>query len=134
DDDRRPITFAQAALGVDWDTREAAIGVWTIAGYTFEPPLNLWRDRPGFVKIVDDRADPEQDLPAIALLGDERVVEPGELVELEACVDVLAPATILLEWAEFAPELEWWPLGTTAVEGDGPLRLEFTVPSAAAER
>ncbi|MFO7564547.1 MAG: hypothetical protein R6X02_18020 [Enhygromyxa sp.] len=134
DDDRRPITFAQAALGVDWDTREAALGVWTVAGYTFEPPLNLWRERPGFVKIVDDRADPEQDLPAIALLGDERVVEPGELVELEACVDVLEPATILLEWAEFAPELEWRPLSTSTVESDGPLRLELTVPSAAAER
>jgi hypothetical protein len=133
DDDRRPITFAQAALGFTWDTSNAAVGVWSIAGHTFEPPFNLWRDRPGFVKIVDDPADPDQDLPAIALLGDEQVLEPGASVEFDACVDVLEPATVELEWAEWAPELVWRPLAVSAV-GDGPLRLEFTAPSEAADR
>src|SRR5690606_38313395 len=134
DDDRRPITFAQAALGVDWDTREIPAGVWSIAGHTFEPPFNLWRDRPGFVKIVDDRADPEQDLPALALLGDEQVFEPGDPIELDACVDVLEPATIRLEWAEFAPTLDWRPLTELAIDDDGPLRLEFAAPPDAADR
>jgi hypothetical protein len=133
DDERRPITFAQAALGVDWDTSEVAVGVWSLAGHTFEPPFNLWRDRPGFVKIVDDRADPGQDLPAIALLGQEQVLEPGVTIELDACVDVLEPATVELEWAEFAPELIWRPLSATAVD-DGPLRLAFTTPVEAADR
>lgn len=133
DDDRRPITFAQAALGVDWDTSAAGVGVWTIAGHTFEPPFNLWRDRPGFVKVVDDRADPEQDLPALALIGDEQVLEPGDAIALAGCVDVLEPATIRLEWAEFAPELDWQALDPAAV-GDGPLALELTAPITAADR
>jgi hypothetical protein len=101
DAERRPITFAQAELGVDWDTSTIEIGVWSLAGYTFEPPLNLWRDRPGFVKVLDDRDDPEQDLPAIALLGDEQAVEPGEALRWHACVDVLEPARIELAWAPF---------------------------------
>jgi hypothetical protein len=132
DDQRRPITFAQAELGVDWDTSTAAVGVWSVAGYTFEPAFNLWRDRPGFVKIVDARDDPEQDLPAIALLGDEQAVEPGEALHFEACVDVLEPARIELEWAPFKPFLEWQPLDTIEVGGDGPL-LEPSAPIAAAD-
>lgn len=133
DDARRPITFAQAELGVDWDTSTVAIGVWSLAGYTFEPPLNLWRDRPGFVKILDDRDDPEQDLPAIALLGDEQAVEPGEMMRFEACVDVLEPARIELEWAPFQPSLEWQPLDTIEVDGDGLLMIEPPSPIAAAD-
>jgi hypothetical protein len=133
DDERRPITFAQAELGVDWDTSGVAIGVWSLAGYTFEPQLNLWRDRPGFVKILDDRDDPEQDLPAIALLGDEQAVEPGETLRFEACVDVLEPARIELEWAPFEPFLEWQPLDTITVDADGPLLIEHPAPIAAAE-
>lgn len=133
DDERRPITFTQAELGVDWDTSTVAIGVWSLAGYTFEPPLNLWRDRPGFVKILDDRDDPEQDLPAIALLGDEQAVEPGEALRFEACVDVLGPARIELEWAAFKPFLEWQPLGTITVDEDGPLSIEHPAPIAAAD-
>jgi hypothetical protein len=133
DDDRRPITFAQAELGVDWDTSAVAIGVWSLAGYTFEPPLNLWRDRPGFVKVLDDREDPEQDLPAIALLGDEQAVEAGAALHFEACVDVLEPARIELEWATFKPFLEWQPLDTITVDGDGPLSIEYPAPIAAAD-
>jgi hypothetical protein len=133
DDERRPITFAQAELGVDWDTSTVAVGVWSLAGYTFEPAFNLWRDRPGFVKIVDDRDDPEQDLPAIALLGDEQVVEPGQAIHFEACVDVLEPASIELEWAPFKPFLDWQPLDTITVDGDGALLIEPAAPIAAAD-
>ncbi len=133
DDQRRPITFAQADVGVDWDTSEVAIGVWSLVGYTFEPPLNLWRDRPGFVKVIDDPGDPEQDLPALALLGEEQAVAPGEALRIDACVDVLGPATIELEWAAFLPELEWQPLDTITVEADGPLSIEPPAPIAAAD-
>ncbi len=134
DDERRPITFAQAALGVDWDTTGVPVGVWAIVGHTFEPPLNLWRDRPGFVKIVDDRDDPEQDLPALALLGDEQVLEPGATFELDGCVDLLGTGTLEIEWAEFAPQLVWHRLATTSVDTDGPVQLELRAPSEAADR
>jgi hypothetical protein len=133
DDERRPITFAEAELGVDWDTSTVAVGVWSLAGYTFEPTLNLWRDRPGFVKILDDRDDPEQDLPAIALLADEQAVGPGEIMRFEACVDVLEPARIELEWAPFQPSLEWQPLDTIEVDADGSLLLDLPAPIAAAD-
>lgn len=132
DDERRPITFAQAELGVDWDTSTIAVGVWSLAGYTFEPPLNLWRDRPGFVKILDDRDDPEQDLPAIALLGDEQAVDPGDALHFEACVDVLEPARVELEWASFEPSLVWQPLATITIDADGPLSIDPPAPIAAA--
>jgi hypothetical protein len=134
DDERRPITFEQAALGVDWDTSAVPIGVWSLAGYTFEPAYNLWRQRPGFVKVVDDRHDPEQDLPAIALLGGDQPVDPGAAIQVEACVDLLGPGTIAFEWAEFRPQLEWHPLTSVTVEVDGPVALDLLAPSAAAEQ
>lgn len=133
DDARRPITLAQAEAGIDWDVSAVAVGVWSLAGYTFEPPLNLWRDRPGFVKVLDDPTDPEQDLPALALLGEEQVVEPGHVLRMDACVDVLEPAHIELEWAAFLPTLEWQPLAAITVDGDGPLVLEPPAPIAAAD-
>lgn len=133
DDDRRPITFAAAEAGFDWDTSAVAAGVWSIAGYTFEPSFNLWRDRPGFVKILDDPDDPDQDLPALALLADEQLVDVGQAIVLDACVDVLTPARIELEWAPFAASLDWQPLASVELDDDGPLLLEPLAPAAAAD-
>jgi hypothetical protein len=133
DDDRRPISFEQAAAGVEWDTSAVDRGVWSIAGYTFEPTLNLWRDRPGFVKILDDPSDPEQDLPALGLLAHEQVVEPGAAIVLEACVDAYGPAELTIEWAPFAPSLVWQPLGRVSVDRDGALDLDVVAPTEAAD-
>ncbi|WP_146661662.1 hypothetical protein [Enhygromyxa salina] len=133
DDERRPISFAQAASGVEWDTSAVERGVWSIAGYTFEPALNLWRERPGFVKVVDDPRDPEQDLPALALLGQEQVVAPGDAIVLEACVDAHGPAEVTIEWAPFAPSLIWQPLATITASEDGPLAVDLVAPAAAAD-
>lgn len=133
DDDRRPISFEQAAAGVAWDTSAVEPGVWSIAGYTFEPTLNLWRDRPGFVKIVDDPTDPEQDAPAVAVLVSEQAVEPGAAIVVEACVDVLGPGQLTIEWATFAPSLIWQPLASVSLEDDGPVALDLLAPVAAAD-
>ncbi|PRP95648.1 hypothetical protein ENSA5_37810 [Enhygromyxa salina] len=133
DDDRRPISFEQAAAGVEWDTSAVGPGVYSVSAYTFEPTLNLWRDRPGFVKILDDPDDPEQDLPAIALLVDEQALDPGAPIVVEACVDVLGPAQVELEWARFAPSLDWQALDTLTVDDDGPLSLDLRAPIAAAD-
>ncbi len=128
DDERRPITFAMADQGVAWDTSSTPLGVWQVAGYTFEPALNLWAARPGFVKIVDDPDDPAQDLPAAAIVSDEAIVRAGEQVALEACVDLVTPGTALVEWARFEPQLEWAPLSGQAITNDGPLTISFTAP------
>lgn len=133
DDARRPITFEQAALGVDWDTSAVEAGVWSVAGYTFEPALNLWSPRRGFVKIVDDPGDPEQDLPALAITTGELGLEAGQAAELEGCVDVFGEGRIELEWAPFAPEREWRALAEIDGVGDGSLSLGFIAPCAAAD-
>lgn len=126
DDDRRPISFAAAQAGFDWDLADVPIGVWQVAGYTFEPPLDLWRERPGFVKIVDDPSDPDQDLPAAAIAS----ADPLWMIsgQLELCVDVLTPATAILEWTPFAPELDWQPLGESTITQDGTVTLSFDGP------
>lgn len=128
DDDRLPITHEVADAGVDWALADVPAGVWSIAGYTFEPELNLWSPRPGFVKIVDDLDDPDQDVPALALLPEQQTLIPGSDVELAGCVDALGPSTITVEWAPFAPALEWVPGGEVAVDGRGPLVMPLTVP------
>jgi hypothetical protein len=132
DDARRPITFEQAALGVDWDTSAVEAGVWSVAGYTFEPALNLWSPRRGFVKIVDDPSDPEQDLPALAITTGELGLEAGEAAELEGCADAFGEARVELEWARFAPEREWRALAAVDGVEDGALSMGFVAPCAAA--
>ena len=133
DDDRRPIEFAVAEAGVLWDTSGLAPGVWSLAGYTFEPSFNSWSDRPGFVKIVDTREDPDQDLPALALLNTEQAqLDVGAPLEIEACVDLLGPGRIEFEWAPFAPLLDWQPLDSVDVSEDGALAFDLRAPVEAA--
>ncbi|NVB40809.1 hypothetical protein G6O69_23420 [Pseudenhygromyxa sp. WMMC2535] len=131
DDARRPITFAQAAQGVDWDTSGASVGVWNVAGYTFEPAFNLWSPRAGFVKIIDDPEDPQQDLPALALSAREQLVTAGVAAELDGCVDAQTPATLHLEWAAFAPKLNWQPIDEIPVTARGALEISWVPPLAA---
>ena len=54
DDARRPITFAAAEGGVDWDTAGVLAGGWVVRAYTWDPWPNAWSDvRPGVIAIVD---------------------------------------------------------------------------------
>lgn len=123
DDDRRSITFAVAEQGFDWDLGDVPIGVWQVAGYTFEPPFDLWRAQPGFVKIVDDPDDPAQDLPAAHTGATNGYWWAAYGNELELCVDVLEPATAIIEWAPVAPELIWTELERATIEEDGLVTL-----------
>jgi hypothetical protein len=123
DDDRRPITFAVAEQGFDWNLADAPLGVWQVAGYTFEPPLDLWRARPGFVKVVEDPDDPAQDLPAAYIASAGTGYFWPDVTEVELCVDVLEPATAIFEWAPFAPELVWEEFDRTTIEQDGLLTI-----------
>lgn len=133
DDARRPIDFETAAAGVSWDTSALAPGVWSVSGYTFEPPFNLWSDRAGFVKVVDSREDPAQDLPALALLNDEQSeLEVGASLELETCADFLGPGELVFEWARFAPSLDWQPWMTLPLDEDAAFTAELQIPPEAA--
>lgn len=129
DDERRPITFAAAEAGIDWSLAEVPVGVWQLAGYTFEPPFNLWRARPGFVKILDDPSDPDQDLPAAAIAEVESVwTGPGTL---ELCLDARVPAAAIVEWSPFVPELDWRELGSFVVSSEGSVTLDVEGPPLA---
>lgn len=132
DDARRPISFAAAAEPIAWDTSAVPLGVWSVSGYTFEPPFNLWTDRGGFIKVVDARDDPEQDVPALGLLGTEQAVEVHEPLAFEACADFAGPGRVEFEWAVLAPSLDWQPLATVELEQDLEWTPELFAPEAAA--
>jgi MYXO-CTERM domain-containing protein len=67
------------------------------------------------------------------LVPEELIVEVGAAIELGACVDVLEPASVSLEWSLFAPELSWAPLGEARPlsEGEGAVELSAAAPEAA---
>jgi hypothetical protein len=129
DADRRPITFAVAEQGVDWDLAEVPVGVYQLAGYTFQPPDNRWSEQRGFVKIADDLSDPEQDLPAAFLPSIHNwywwpYVQNG----FDLCVDVLEPATAEVEWARLDDPTNWQPLGSIPIDHDGLHELAIEGP------
>jgi hypothetical protein len=109
DDARVPISNAQAAMGVDWDVSAVAPGTWTIWGYTWEPTLNFWSLRPGFVKIVADAADAAAAGPAVALLRESgsmvnvRTCEPHTIM---GCADVPEGSKLTLEWGAVVGPIE----------------------------
>ncbi|HET6584849.1 MAG TPA: hypothetical protein VFG69_15430 [Nannocystaceae bacterium] len=127
DDDRRPITFEMAAAGVDWDTSGLVPGAYTVHGYTYEPALNLWVQRPGVVKIHD--GDPDAAGPAAAITTGELSLYRDEVAQIEGCVDAPAGTTVTAEWTP-ADELtpEWTAFVSDApIDGDA-FALAFTPP------
>jgi hypothetical protein len=129
DDDRRPITYADAADPVVWDLATIDAGTWLIAGYTWEPPYNLWSRAPWVLRVVDEPVpiDPQA---AVSLADTTDNVYFDEVLELPICVDAAPGSTLTLEWAPSKPEvLEWSSLdGEVALEGPTELTLPFAPP------
>ncbi len=98
DAERRPISFAMAEAGVDWDTTAVPAGAWVVEGFTHDPAFNLWWPRPGVIKVVDD-PDPSRSGPAAAVIGDEAVVPITEAVTIESCVSAMEGSSVSAEWA-----------------------------------
>ncbi len=120
DDQRRPITFAEAAKPVVWDTTGLAPGAYVINGYTWEPVFNIWSVRPGVVKVIDD-PDPAASPPALAISNGEEIKYPDEIFSFTGCVDAMDGSTVtgyyavtgdgdVLDWKSFAAD--------TPVDGD----------------
>lgn len=99
DDERRPITFAAAAEGVDWDTSAVAAGAWVVEAFTHDPAYSIWSPRPGVIKVVDDPA-PAASGPAVAVLNGEEVIEITQAVALEGCVSAMEGTVLSVAWAE----------------------------------
>jgi hypothetical protein len=130
DDDRRPITNVAAAEPVAWDLAGIDAGTWLIAGYTWEPPYNLWSRAPWVLRVVDEPApiDPQA---AVTLADTTDTVYYDQILELPICVDAVYGSTLTLEWAPSKPDLlEWSALDELALDGSGELLLPFAPPPA----
>jgi hypothetical protein len=128
DADRRPITCEAAEAGVDWDTMGLPAGVYAVEGYTYEPQLNFWIPRPGFVKLHD--GDPDAVGPAAAITSTEISVHRNQVANIEGCIDAPDGSTYTAYWAfhtEGAPE--WVQYGEPQAAMRGDLVLEFAPPT-----
>jgi hypothetical protein len=133
DDERRLITFAEAMKPVVWDTTGLPVGAYIISGYTWEPVFNIWSDRPGVVKIVDD-PDPAANPPALVITNTDEIKYPGEMITLVGCLDAMDGSTVTGYWAATADDtpdvLEWASFAAdTPVSGDA-FEVPFLPPEA----
>ena len=107
DDERRAITCEMADAGIDWDTSAVPAGVYTIEGFTNEPAANLWRTRPGVIKVHD--GDPDAVGPAAAITTGELVVYRNDVEIIEGCVDAVAGTTFTVFYGiELEDETVQW--------------------------
>ncbi len=131
DEDRRPITFEQAAEGVDWDTTAVAQGTYVVWGYTYEPTRNLWSPRWGAVKVVDRASDPASSPPSVFLMHEEVVLEAGERHPLPGCVDTMPGSTITAWYGVVLGTnvAQWIPFAQRIPVDSGELSLVFEAPA-----
>lgn len=131
DDDRHPITFEAAAMGVDWDTSALPAGTYTVEAYTWEPPLNIWSLRSGVVKVVDSPTL-EDSGPALAVSSTEIVINKNQTATVEGCVSAMEGSTLDAYWAFASPDVEW----VSFLEGDSisgeTFAIDFDPPEEAA--
>ncbi|MGH1343767.1 MAG: MYXO-CTERM sorting domain-containing protein [Nannocystales bacterium] len=99
DAERRPITDVAASQPVTWDTSAVPVGVYTLAGYTYEPVFNVWAPRVGGVVRVHDGGDPAANGPAAAITTNEQTPCVGDSILLEGCVDALPGTTMTASFA-----------------------------------
>jgi hypothetical protein len=133
DDGRRAITYAAAEEPVVWDTAGLEPGTWVVAGYTWEPPYNLWSRAPWALRIVDE--DPQVDptpLAAAAVVADtDDGLYFDASVDVEVCVDAELGSTVTLEWtAAKDPTWVWSPVAELALTraGEQLVSLPFAPP------
>lgn len=128
DDERRPITFAEAMKPVVWDTALLPVGAYVVAGYTWEPPFNIWSERRGVIKVIDD-PDPAKNPPALALMNGEEIKYGDEVLTLVGCLDAMDGSTISGFWSRTdGVALEWQMFASDVpVSGDS-IELDFLPP------
>ncbi len=132
DDQRRPITFAAAAEPVVWDTSGVAPGTWVIAGYTWEPPYNLWRRAPWVVRVFDDDSDPALMQPALTIGSTPEVLVEDQEIDLDLCVAADPQATVRIAWATTEDAVPQWQEGEpTPIADLDPLSVAFAAPPEA---
>lgn len=118
DDQRLPITQAQASAGVHWDLTEVPTGTYVIDAYTWEPPENLWTSpsRPGAVRVWDSRIDPAPP-PAAAIDATASIGFVGQPQELTGCIQAQPGSTGTWSLAALPPV----GVPATWIDIDGPI-------------
>jgi len=109
DDERRLITFEEAAKPVLWDTSGLAVGNYVVEGYTWEPHINIWSFRAGAIKVVDSD-DLAASPPAVAVELNQDFTDPDEPVPFEICHSTTDGSTLTAYWSftDFNKQ-EWIP-------------------------
>ncbi|MEM7159068.1 MAG: hypothetical protein AAF799_39895 [Myxococcota bacterium] len=131
DDPRLPITQAQAAMGVTWDTSDVSPGTWVVAAYTWEPENNLWSPRFGAVR-VEDAGDPDSAGPTVFLSRvDGLLADRAEPLPLDGCIEAPEGSTITASWATVGTgqEPDWVPFVDNQAVESGALDLDFMAPA-----
>jgi MYXO-CTERM domain-containing protein len=133
DDDRRPISHEQAAMGVDWDTSMLPVGTYHLQGYTWEPALNIWSRRPGVYKITDG-GDASEYGPAAALDLVQVILYLDQSQLLTGCLDAMDGTTVTAAWAFSDPDLgtDWHVFADSLEVSTGPFEVELAAPAEAA--
>lgn len=131
DDERRLITFAEAAKPVVWDTAQLPIGAYTVYGYTWEPPFNIYSLRPGLVKVVDD-PDPAANPPALAIVDTDDIAFGDEELIVRGCIDAMDGSTITGYWSGTKGDaLDWQPFASDVPVAGPDFELPFLPPAEA---
>lgn len=127
DDARRPITEAAAAEPVSWSVEGVAAGTWMLAGYTWEPPLNMWSRAPGVVRVLDPAAQaPPQPAATVALTPEG--LELDSSLTIPVCLAAEPEAQLHFEWAVAKDEPRVWTSALAQAVGEA-AQLELEFPS-----
>lgn len=127
DDARRPITEAAAAEPVVWTPEGVAPGTWMLAGYTWEPPFNMWSRAPGVVRVLDaDMQGPAGPAAAVELTPEG--LELDSSLTIPVCVAAELEAQLHFEWAVAKDEPRVWTGLLEQVVGEAE-ELEVEFPS-----
>ena len=139
DDARRPITEAQAAMPVAWDTSALPAGDYVVEGYTYMPQYNAWSERTANVVRVHDGGDPATDRGPAASVEtvEDTNLYVGSKLPVAGCVDALPGSTLTASYADadlsstgdWNPQ--WVPFAQdVAIDGDS-FSVDFVPPEEA---
>ncbi|MEM6295771.1 MAG: hypothetical protein AAGA54_31150 [Myxococcota bacterium] len=119
-DERRPISFEAAEAPVLWDVSGVEAGTYTLWGYTWDPPFNVWSPRSRTAIKVHD-GDPALAGPSVVLTSGEIVTQDDEEPVIEGCIDAVDGTRLTFEHAEdnLDEELIWESIAED-VEVEGP--------------